>query len=388
MKTSSSWNELIEHAKLCKDPQCCCSTLVRNFNKWSAKLLIGGNSSSSWFHFTFNASGKLRWACLCCNGLFKDPIDNTSETQLIQFQNLLKHHESHTHRARIAELLGDEDCTEFVVVPPKELFKELFHAFQKGDVPTGGYELLHGLVGFRKAMTMMWCIDQSLNDGKRFIILQAELLNLIRDERHGRMHVRFRAANREESATHARYLGQSRHHQPDAIGLTEATVKIFKNISTSRANCPVKSCVPPHFDKDFFNAACDKVEAISIDSAENEVVSANDMKDTGCFKNCTFILRDSAHSARRIMSRLWKADSELDYNWKFFMLLATLIQWSGDLRTLYTECCSDADDGATSSNFSHMRAAKHRIETWLSPLSRSILEPSGPFAIYIYIYEK
>jgi len=155
-------------------------------------------------------------------------------------------------------------------------------------------------------------------------------------------------------------------------------VQVFRNLATSRADPPAESCVKPVFHKDFFVAACDKVEAISIDSAENEVVSANDMKATGHFKNCSFVLRDSAHCARRFMSRLWKADSELDFTWKYFMLLATLIQWSGDLRTLYTECCEEADDGATSSRFTHMRAAKHRIETWLSPLSRSILEPSGP----------
>ena len=95
------------------------------------------------------------------------------------------------------------------------------------------------------------------------------------------------------------------------------------------------------------------------------------------FPNCKQTLRDAAHSARRILLRLWKADELLDYVYRFFMLIASIIHWSDDHRRLYAECTGQSTDAAVSTNFGHMRAAKHRIESLLSPLSRAVLDPSG-----------
>ena len=366
--------DLNAHVNECIDSKCSCRVVVRNSDKWCKRLTLG-NTNTPWLHFIINKCGKLRWTCLVCNGIFKDPVPEGPDTQTVQFKNLAKHHGSHTHRERVAKILGDDDLMPSSTTPPKELFKELFRAFQKGDAPRDGYELKCGIIAFRKANMMLWCMDQGINDSKRELFSQCELLNLIRDERNGRMHLRYRSGA-SDMPVNSNYFGQSRGHAPDALGLTEATLQCFKALATSRAHCP-EPRVKARFDQSLFDESCKKVEAISIDSAENEVVSATDMKDTGHFPNCKFILRDSAHCARRLMSRLWKADPELDFTWKYFMLLASLIQWSIDLRNLYAECCEEADDSAVTSKYSHMRAAKHRIETWLSPLSRSILSPSG-----------
>ena len=57
---------------------------------------------------------------------------------------------------------------------------------------------------------------------------------------------------------------------------------------------------------------------------------------------------------------------------------------SKDLKVIYEECVAlavAADDSVVSTRFQHLRAAKHRIETFMTPLSRSALNLTGLFAL-------
>ena len=54
------------------------------------------------------------------------------------------------------------------------------------------------------------------------------------------------------------------------------------------------------------------------------------------------------------------------------------MQHSIDLQRLYTECCAECEaTAAVSSRFANLRAAKHRIETFTTPLSRCLLNMDG-----------
>ena len=60
------------------------------------------------------------------------------------------------------------------------------------------------------------------------------------------------------------------------------------------------------------------------------------------------------------------------HRWRSSM--GQLIYHSIELRSMYEECVqSTIDDSAVSTAFRHLRAAKHRIETYMTPLSRSVL---------------
>ena len=65
--------------------------------------------------------------------------------------------------------------------------------------------------------------------------------------------------------------------------------------------------------------------------------------------------------------------------------LGQLIQHSVELRRIYKDCCDAADDAAVSTVFGNMRAAKHRVETFSTPLSRTILNLSGYIATAVKI---
>ena len=382
-----AWTELANHCKCCMEPSCKCKLLMRNFGSWALKLpaqqgVTNAAPGGTWLWFKFTKCKQLRWTCLICGDTFGPSLDPPDVQHFTFGGTLMKHHGSGGH-LRNAATMGFGDSSGDSKVPSADMFKELLAAFQKGGAPSAGFVLPSGKIGRIKAEKMLWCLHQANGDTKRRHLHSAEVLLMSRDERHGRLHIRIICASEDYIETFRAYLGQARNYNPDALGITQATVDVCREACTSRAHCPTQSAVPPYFDEKLFGRMRHAAEGIAIDSAESEVVSARDMaraKIDGSeadFPNCIHILRDAAHSARRTLQRLFAADKVLDYTMQFFFLLANMVQWSDDLRRLYFECTEKSDDAMVSTSFSHMRAAKHRIESWLTPLSRCCLDPEG-----------
>ena len=362
--------------------------MLKMYGTWAQKLpcIPDNNGSDSWLWFQLNSEHRLTWMCLACHKPEDEaPVDGSRTT--LRICNFLEHQGTAKHIGNVNQWFGLKLTTPDSVdtsAPPASLFKELLKFFQHGAVDSRGINLHSGIIGQLKAGEMRWCLREAYCDLKRAHLREAACINIFRDERHNRLHCRFRCSNAHDAHTFSAFLGQHQQFQPDAIGLTQATLEIWRNACTIRANPPKRAIVTPSVDEKLFHDGRRKIEAISVDSAENEVVSARDMatprtgQDEVDFPNCKFVLRDAAHATRRVLSRLFTADPYLKYTMDFFMLMAMIIQWSGDMRNLYNECSVASTDSAVTTNFSHMRAAKHRIESWLTPVSRCCLAPDGP----------
>ena len=375
----AGWDELNRHCEQCTRDGCQCKTFRNKFGSWAQAFPADPNQpgSQTWLWFKVSPNGQFGWTCLAC-----DDAGDDGHIGICQKSNFRQHHTSVKHAEMTLKAFGARPDNEYTV-PSVELFTELFKEFRAGVATTGGYDLLSGRVAHKKANVMLWCVHEADGDNKRQWLEESETLNILRDERHARLHGRVRGAGRANHQTYAGYLGQCRDFQPDALGLSEATAEIVKTACTSRAHCPRACAIEPYFNADLYDGIRHRVEAATIDSAENEVVSARDMsrsKPDGSppdFPNMNTILRDAAHNARRVLSRLFKADHVLNYTMEFFMVMASIIQWSDDLRKLYRECVRESQHRAVETLFSHMRYAKHRIESWLTPLSRCCLDPEG-----------
>ena len=370
-----------------------CKPLMRNFGSWALRLPaqqgVTNAAPQTWLWFKFTKCKQLRWTCLLCGEPESRGLD-PSDVQSFKLCSLMKHHRSPRHLRNAAKMgLGDSSGCDSKA-PNATMFKELLAAFQKGGALSAGVVLPSGKIGYRKAEQMLWCLHEAKGDTTRRHLQIAECILLSRDERHGRLHLRTICCSKEDIETYRAYLGQARDYNPDALGLTQATIDVCKEACTSRAHCPTQSAVPPYFDEKLWEHMRHATEAIAIDSAESEVVSATDMArakidgSEAAFPNCIHILRDAAHSVRRVLSRLFAADKVLDYTRNYFYLIAHMIQWSDDLRRLYYECSTMSDDAIVSTSFGHMRAAKHRIESWLTPLSRCCLDPEGHLMIAVH----
>ncbi len=140
-------------------------------------------------------------------------------------------------------------------------------------------------------------------------------MTLQRDERQGRLHCRFTCVDHGINCS-AGFLGQSVTYSPDALGINKATEEIYSEFCTKFRDAPPGAAVQPVFDNKLSQHMRVITEAVCADSASNEMTAIVDMTlpsgSTPPFApNCRFILRDSAHNARRVIQRPWKADEAL-----------------------------------------------------------------------------
>ena len=385
---ADAFRVLQSHVRQCRDEACWCDVYLKCCEQWARLLPLQPDHwddnvpswENTWLWHTLQG-GRLECVCLACEeaGMGRRTIG-------VRLSSLLKHHVSNGHQRAVALLLG---CKPPEVAPPANLFVDVFHQLRNGLDVTGGLATSSGRVSQRKGNAMVWCLSEASLQMKRESIAKATCMNISRDERHGRLHVRYRCVDDNFNFS-CGYLGQSRDHTTDSFGISLATEKIFEEFCLQDA-CPPEGSVPqirPCANRDLYQHMCAITEAISVDSASNELVAAREQcswhPDLGLkfLKNCKFILRDAAHSARRILGRGFGADAVLDatlglfVHWKHSP--GQLVHHSTDMQRLYAECCSSAsDESAVTTTFTNMRAAKHRIETFSTPLSRCILNPSG-----------
>ena len=396
LREHHDWESLLWHAKQCSNPECGCALYIKKWDIWKHRLPIdtsngSGKNQQTWlWHNLYDKNTQFQWACIVCDANRVDgkPLDRSSSVQLC---NLLQHANGEVHKKKVSATFGIQYTprTSMLLAPPIPLFKELMHEFQLGSTPTSGYSLAHGIVSKEKAFTMLWCCGEARAELRREHIQEADTMSIARDEAHGVLHLRYGCAG-ESLELHKGYLGQIRRFNCDAIGLTAATKDVYKQCCTQFLSPPKGAAVSESFSEQLYNHMCIITEAIAIDSADNEVVAASDMSWADDFTpNCKHILRDAAHSARRLLSRLFKADPDM---WDIMGMFchwpdspAQMIEHSSQFNNLYEECCEQSEDAAVKTCFKNMRAAKHRIETFTTPLSRCILDPTALIAFAVKV---
>lgn len=220
---------------------------------------------------------------------------------------------------------------------------------------------------------MSWCINEALKARAQVALGQTKAISLFRDERNGRIAVRFRAVGsdlQEYGAT----LGQERDAGTGANNLTLATQHIMTRTVVGKAF--VKTALLKHLKR--------TVVGLAVDSAADEVLSGEMMKSSSLASmpqtltcNLRFVMRDKAHAARRILSRPWAADAFLKDVSNMFVRgrasMARLIQCSHEVRRVFKrfvkQCCARSRRHITS----NLRAAGHTFESFQKPLSRTCI---------------
>ena len=241
-----------------------------------------------------------------------------------------------------------------------------------------------------KANKLLWCLGEEYRQLLAERLRAAVCINVLRDERHARLHIRVRGVP-NSGEVFSGFLGQARAAGQTALDICNATEAVFRRACTVFRCPPPGSQVEPQFDQALFEHVRHASEAITIDSAANECAAGADAYRAvrggePFLPNCRFTLHDSAHKARRILSRPWATDEVMDAIVQLFVShrdsLSQLVHHSHDLKRLYQVCCTEAAvgdtaDAAVSAVFGNLRSAKHRIESLATPLSRQILNLSG-----------
>ena len=158
----------------------------------------------------------------------------------------------------------------------------------------------------KRKMKAAWALHESLLSIDRKFLRKAVAIGLFRDERQSRLLLRLRAVHKDLTMRSG-ILGQVRDLGTGATRITEGTLKVIRDFSTTMRNCKHNyRKVKAQFDKRLYDHILDTTQMITVDAAADEVLSAEMMRSerlwkehTKLFKNLRFILRDKTHGARR-----------------------------------------------------------------------------------------
>ena len=277
-----------------------------------------------------------------------------------------KHSNNHKHKAAVrAFILGASKAARIDIhCPSVQEFIDVGKDVMKG-----------GAIGRGAKRRMLWCLSEAMKEQDREIISAAQAISLFRDERNGRLAVRYRAVNNnldEFSGT----LGQARNFGTGSSKITAATEGIMSRMCTKLCGAP----------PDQFRATARKLPSllehlrmsvlcITVDSAGDEVLSGEMMRtpslsptQLALTPNLKFVIRDKTHGSRRVISRPWAADpfiQDVAMNMaRGRASISRIIQNSTEIRRVFSGFVKSGTSTVVRSAVSNMRAACHRFESF------------------------
>ena len=279
------------------------------------------------------------------------------------------------------------------VAPMASQFTTLLGWVRKGGSLRDG---IPSVGTYKKVRRMLFTLAEGLKRVYRKWLGTAATINLLRDERHSRLFVRFRCSDLK-GVRRIGVLGQSRIVGSTATNITITTKDIIAKFCQQNYGAPDVDL--PEADPDtedlpeLYHHIRTSIHSLTVDSAGNEVAAGENMMHASSVTahvndedgiqeawapHMKTIIRDKAHASRRILQRPWLCDAYLAAVAKSLILdagsVAQLIQNSDDLRAWYQAASETSGSRFLSSTFSNMRAAKHRFESMCTPLSRICLD--------------
>ena len=214
---------LIEHHRACNSSGCVCSALLSVLQKATA------SGWSNWLDWEITEGAPVRWRCATCAecdslrqraGTFAEWRGDSSG---LCVQSLTRHAASRGHRQACGDQLPTVDPVESPA-PTASALGSVLEAIRQGAAPSTGLQTSQGIFGPGKARQMVWCLMEAQRQQVRDQLAKCVVGSLLRDERHGRLHVRFHGSTSDMEPVQV-YLGTSVKFDADSIGLNTATAE-------------------------------------------------------------------------------------------------------------------------------------------------------------------
>ena len=151
---------------------------------------------------------------------------------------------------------------------------------------------------------------------QRFLA-RARAVTLLRDERKGRLMIRFLAMG-PDLEVRSGTLGQEQGHGTGAMNILKATENVLLRACTIFATPPYRCRAQPVLNRKIYRHLRLAVTGITTDAAADEVLGAELMRSPELLSqtralcpNLQHVLRDKTHASRRLSSRPYGADPYL-----------------------------------------------------------------------------
>ena len=298
-------------------------------------------------------------------------IQTTDQLQKI---NIAKHHKCKKHLLATRQWLKEGGCSG--PSPGSAPTTDEFENFLKGFEKTTSLS--------QKELQMAWCLAEGLKALDQRFIAKASQICLLRDERHGRLAIRFFAVA-PDLTSRSGFLGQARQGGTGADNVSLATWDVMKRACYRFLLAPLGK-TDGFFRKQLFEQLRRKVVAICADAAADEMASCEILRserltlspddEKPMLPNLQHVFRDRAHASRRLTSRPWNADAKLkevmEYMGRGAGSMARLINDSQEIKRIFANHCASCDSVIRDA-LSSFRSAGLRFESHARPLGRTCL---------------
>jgi hypothetical protein len=176
----------------------------------------------------------VRMGCIVCNAEGAGgpwASFNTGYDASCRINHLMRHTASRAHKAAVLRYLkinGREGA------PATAEFLAVWDAAANGLRPAKGVEQ----VGKRERIQkLQWCLAEAMRAADREFLKQASVIALIRDERHGRLLIRYRAVDANLNFR-CGVLGLLKDFGTGAVNIAKATLEVMQAMMTPGFGCP------------------------------------------------------------------------------------------------------------------------------------------------------
>ncbi len=365
-----------QHVKCChlKAGRCSLCHWGKKEAFWKSQL-----QKPEWLRVSLKKKVARLGCTFCCLAEVDSPWAAFQQSPLTMTVHALKRHEgSKTHQ----QAAGALDTQSFKAFAPSE--KEFSDALK--NMRSGGSARNKGCCSAKKSR-IRWCLAEAILDRTRADIKSSSCIALIRDERKGKLLVRYRCCRQDLSVVGG-VLGFL-YTDPSSDSLAKSTKSAIQSLCTPLEMKP-KGCHLQeigNYDTAVEESLRKRTSILITDSAANEMLASNILAGrrasaaTGAreayFTDVKVIGRDASHATTRVLRRPFSCHTELQQVLDEFVLgrdsFCQKVFHSDMYKQCWKELVGEEDPQASTS----VCAAKHRFASYFLPLSR-ICKQIGP----------
>ena len=273
------------------------------------------------WHKKMAANGR-RAVATPCRALSSGPLGKKSEFEEFtvplrtKIWHLNRHQETQKHQEAMKWEAGHATESELLAGPSTEEFDKVLNDMRRGQSMR---DVLGGSASDRSSF-MRYCLSEALLDLNRERCRTAATLCVTRDERKGRLLIKFRACGWKSLKVFTVVLGMPRLNEgASAEDLVSATAKAlrrfcYKNFSPPRMG--KKLVQSGGFDLTLFKEIREKIHILCTDAHPAELLASNIMSgkrksgkpehnESVFLPNIVLVGRDHAHASTRLVKRPW-----------------------------------------------------------------------------------
>lgn len=298
-----------------------------------------------------------------------------------------KHQASVQHKKSVLQALGvnlGPTGGPLVGAPPLEVFNEVLAHVQRGESMR---RMDQGGSGDR-IKNVRFCLLEAVNEGHREFLRRAKTMVLLRDERHGRLLLRYAACTTDLDTRKGTLAVMRDYDSPTAANLVRATKQAFKQFCTARLGKPRSIGLElPKLDSDLFHHLRRITQMLVSDGAASELLAGEVSRgrrgsdgtgeDNALTPNVLLVGRDLAHCARHVLKKPWQADTHLSNLFETTVWhrnsVVQIIDKSDVFRQWFREYTAQFSARSSTPRVSNLSSAKHRFESCSKPLARLVL---------------